>query len=167
MVARKKTSTKKRSTKRAPRMKLLEEGEYYRKNPSNDDATIVATPPEKPVLYESGAGWADDMDMVMVGTLYFAIFSKNPEMEYISLEMFDPETGEMIGEVYTDIPEEIKELTPGVFDENKKDNPKAHVKKLMPYALGEKEYKPKPKRNAKKKASKKKAKKKTTRKKRR
>lgn len=145
----KKNSSKKKTSSRAPKFKVVNPDDLRIANPS-DDEMVVMYPEDDPVMYPTNAGYADHLDGILIGKLEFAILSFNRDKGYASLEVYDAKTGNKVGEAYTDDPDELDDLVKDMMDESKKENPAKHAKKLHPYAMGKKTYKPK-KRNAKKK----------------
>ena len=143
--------------KPSKRIKMVGDDQFLRQNPEGQEGTTLVFPLDAPQHYESSCGWADDVDMAVYGR-EILVFSKNPEMAYVSMEVFDAKTGEKIGEAFTDKPAEIDHLLPKVFDEKAPMKCSACMKKMRPYATGDKTYKA-PKKKAKKKANKKTAKK--------
>jgi len=143
-----KKNAKKKTSSRAPKFKVVNPDHMRIANPPGEDM-VVMYPDEDPVMYPTNAGYADHLDGVLIGKLEFAILSFNRDKGYASLEVYDADTGNKIGEAYTDDPDELDDLVKDMMDESKKENPAKHTKKLYPYAMGKKTYKPK-KRNAKK-----------------
>lgn len=138
---------------------MLNPGQFRVHNPPDDGPMIVVAPVgDESVELHSDAGGLDIVEMALMGTVHFCVLARNNDMQYMGVEVFDAETGEKIAEAFTDDDAEIKDIAPGALRDKNPTQGSTVIKRMYPYAVGTKTYKPKARKNAKKKGAKRKSK---------
>lgn len=133
--------------KKMPRCSMLKREQYAVNNPAGDEEMAVTVKGDEPLSLMSDAGALDDVEVALFGTIHFVVLARNKDAEYMGIEVFDAETGEKIAEAFTDDKGEIKDIAPSALRETNPTRGSTVMKRMYPYAMGHKKYKPKARAN--------------------